>query len=72
MRLLEKIGAPRESADWIPIHSEAGWPAVACAGCGFLLRPTSKRRGTRTFQLVIVKYCCEPCEFETFRTVKDD
>jgi hypothetical protein len=60
------------SGDWIPTATDAEWPSVARAGCGHMLSPTSKRRGSPAFKLTVIRYVCEPCQFETFRTVKDD
>jgi hypothetical protein len=56
----------------IPIQSAAGWPAVICSSCGVHMRPTDKRRITPSFDMVVVRYYCEQCRFETFRTAKDD
>jgi hypothetical protein len=56
----------------IPIQSAAGWPAVICSSCGTHMPPTNKRRITPLFGMVMVSYYCEQCEFETFRTAKDD
>jgi hypothetical protein len=61
----------RETADWIPIASDA-WPVVACVGCGTILSPISKRGAEPLFNMVVLRYVCERCEFETFRTAKDD
>jgi hypothetical protein len=60
----------REPAEWIPIVSDAGWPVAACASCGVLLSPISKRRAERFFNMVVLRYVCERCEFETFRTAR--
>lgn len=62
----------REAADWSPIVSDAGWPVAACASCGVLLSPISKRQAERLFNMVVLRYVCEGCEFETFRRAKDD
>jgi hypothetical protein len=60
-----------ESADWIPVISDAGWPVAACSGCGLLLSPVSKRRAERLLNMVVLRYVCERCQLETFRTSKD-
>jgi hypothetical protein len=60
------------SDDPIPIISDAGWPMVACPGCGVSMRPTEKRRITPSTGMVMVTYICEQCQFETFRMVKDE
>jgi hypothetical protein len=62
----------RETPDWSRIVSDAGWPVTACASCGVLLSPISKRRAARAFNMVLLRYVCERCEFETFRTAKAD
>jgi hypothetical protein len=56
----------------IQILSEAGWPVVACPGCSHVMRPTDKRPIAPSFSMVMVRYYCESCQFETFRTAKDD
>ena len=61
-----------ETADWIPIASDVGWPVVVCPDCGITLSPICKRRAERSFDMVVLRYVCERCEFETFRAAKGD
>ena len=58
--------------DPVQIQSDATLPEVMCPGCRVRMRAVGKRSMVRTARLVLIRYHCGSCKFETFRIVKDD